>query len=627
MEVLKEITNNTDTSKVTVFTGRCGIGKSSTIKAFMNYITYDSQFAPRASPTGLIVVTDSIERLSDYYKSDGVRMKWGVDYYSSHNKTCTLISSDNKEKTMQEQLIESIYKPVVLISSQKYFLMDNEQREILFSFKQPNPNHNIEDESSPLYISVPRELLIFDEKPYFTQVKEITVTNLERCSAALFNGINNDDPDKDWILSEYYSFRNRIIKVLQDKEKTENKKDRFYWKDVSSNITKNDDAFFNILFKHKNSINNEYQYALSDLLSFKQLMNEGGIFISQKKSNGQDYRTYFQILIDNRDYFYLGLDKVKVFVFDATAKIDPDYKRDYIDVLEASKYNIELKLNIMHVDVNTSRNIFKKNEDYTIQITNAIMDSIKTNNKSLSDNILIATYKEIEDKFQSGKYITGHFGDLKGVNTFSNIKIMSHVGLNRFSDTHYLMTYLSLYTDEYNKLKSLDEQESRRFIHNLTRMQKGLFINANINEIMLKTIFVDFEQNIFRTAIRDFRNNDRVFVWTYWSNQLYEELNYMIDERYKIYGAICEYIDTPLSIKKIKTINRKAAYDKLKTNPQKILEWCNNHKGEVINIMEMLKDENVFMSYDEFKQAKRNLLVSEIFCEKNRIKNGIYKIA
>lgn len=61
------------------------------------------------------------------------------------------------------------------------------------------------------------------------------------------------------------------------------------------------------------------------------------------------------LLIDNREYFYLGEDK-KFFVFDATADIDPRYDLDYVELIDGERYNKPLDLLITNVNVSTSKN-------------------------------------------------------------------------------------------------------------------------------------------------------------------------------------------------------------------------------------------------------------------------------
>lgn len=140
--------------------------------------------------------------------------------------------------------------------------------------------------------------------------------------------------DKDWLIQEYHAFRDKMTSLLREKEKTSSNVDRFYWRDhYTSNITSNDERFFELLEKYKKPICKQYVNAITDFNIFKSIMIDGAFFTTTKNARLQDYETYFQIFKDNKNKFYLGENKVKCFVFDATADVDPDYHLDYVNKL------------------------------------------------------------------------------------------------------------------------------------------------------------------------------------------------------------------------------------------------------------------------------------------------------
>ena len=56
---------NHDTQKVSCLAGRCGIGKSTFIKALIHYCMSTDLYGNKKEPVGLVVITDSIRRIED----------------------------------------------------------------------------------------------------------------------------------------------------------------------------------------------------------------------------------------------------------------------------------------------------------------------------------------------------------------------------------------------------------------------------------------------------------------------------------------------------------------------------------------------------------------------------------
>lgn len=619
-DVFNLVMNNADTSHVTAIAARCGIGKSKIIQSLISYCTQNINFDFRYRDCiGMVIVTDSLERL-DGYQEDAKNIEasiWGITDYKKHSQHCAYISSTD-EKPIVDQLIASRYKPIVLITTQRYFSMNDEQREMLFSFQLDKDKKN----------RMRREIVIFDEKPYFFDTKNLTIKNFALCSAALQDGIPCDDTNKDWILHEYWSYRDKMENLLRDKEKRKENVDRFYWKDVNTkNLTSNDNRFFDLIQKHKKSICKIYQDAFTDLQCFKSLMTDGGFFVTQKKQRQQDYQTYFEIYQDNREKFYLGQDKAKFFILDATADIDPDYQCDYVDVIDFSHYNIGLNLKIVQLDVNTSKSQLANHNVDASNIITAICQTIKEHNKFGFGGMLVATYSDIEENFKSNNIRTGHFGNLKGSNSYIDIPKMAHVGLNRYSDFAYFIKYISKHPQTLKQMKSMNEAESRKFIKNMIKLDRGLFVNKDMNEIMLRSILADFEQNIFRTAIRNYNNNKSVCVWTYWNCNTYDALNQMIEDRYSKYGATVEFMGVPFKVEKLKISKRKPAKQKEMTNPQKILDWYNKQpKGREFKISNMLSE--ISLDNKQYQKAKdNNSVIKNIFDKCRTEKQGYYKVS
>ncbi|MCL1806770.1 MAG: hypothetical protein FWG31_03605 [Oscillospiraceae bacterium] len=614
-DTFQMLVNDRDTSIITVFPARCGVGKSTAIKAMINYcVKHDNLKYRYKESVGLVIITDQLKRLKEYQCAP---KNTEYDYSQiQHESFCTYITSKDETKTAGELLTISQYTPIVLLSTQRYFALSDHQRARLFEYRIGNNKRSTKHS---------RRIVIFDEKPYFYSTKILEVSNLNDVSTALQKGIPSDDKNKDWIMKEYGSFRSKMANELLIKEKTDKSEDIFYWRDPNSqSVTTNDARFYEIVNSYKNELSKIRQSAFVDLLDFKKLMEEGGFFLTKRKGKGQDYGTWFELFQDNRDKFYLGEGKAKFFVFDASADTDPDYDVDYVKMINCTQYNVSIPLTIRQHDVNTSKShiVSNQQEDFTI---NAIKQDMQDRTPD-SHSVLVATYMKSKKHFTDRNLKVMHFGNTKGLNCFASILHMAHVGLNRSHHFNYFITWLSKHPVQMELLKHLGEEKSRQYIADFTKQIKGLFESEELNEIMFKSILVDFEQNIFRTAIRDYRNTKKVELHTYWNCDVFSKLNRLIRKRYEPYGVEIQYMGVPQAVAQAKVKNRKPKNGE-QTVPQKILEWRDQQeKGKVFKLSEMLNELNI--DNNAFKGAVRtNQTIRNIFSTSRTDKQGYYKIA
>lgn len=133
---LESILHNRNTNKVTCFGARCGIGKSTMIHTLMHSCIANFRYEGRDVPQGLIVITDSIKRLEELSSSnkDLAKKYWGeyfrdlgIEYhYEDFERNTIVLKSDEPFK---KQMISQRYKPIVLLSTQRYFMLSKNTRE------------------------------------------------------------------------------------------------------------------------------------------------------------------------------------------------------------------------------------------------------------------------------------------------------------------------------------------------------------------------------------------------------------------------------------------------------------------------------------------------------------------
>lgn len=627
-DTFENIKNNRDTSKVTCFSTRCGIGKSTFIHTFMYCCIVDDYWNRqnvRHEPQGLVVVTDSIKRLEELSSNvkdiENARNEWGEifeewgidDDYKKFEKSVIVLKSD---EPFVDQLIKQRYKPIVLLSTQRYFMMTDDIREQLFSFTYNKETYK-------------RDIVIFDECPQFSEAVKISSWNLTQIEYALYEGLSDEVKDKKFVTDEFRTFKNRLIDQMDEKEKLSKESNVIiYWKDDRyTTITPNDELFFKVISENIGSLTAKYNSFMKDMQCLKEIAKNGAIFNSVKKKHG-NYERNFVIVRDNRDSFYLNEDK-KFFVFDATADIDPRYDLDYVEVISGEKYNQPLNMSITNVNISSSKNVLCKGNSKAIATTNAIINYIEKKLRQgikCSRDILIVVYSDLYKKFLKNFQYVGYFGNLKGFNDYKDLHNMAHVGMNRFPNMAYFYIYCGCHMEEYQKLRSMTEEESLKFFNSLSKNHNEEYQQI-INSVMLGCMLTDFEQNIFRLAIRNYKNKKHVQIWTFYNRDdaLYSNLTKMIEDRYSKYGVKIEMEDTPEELQKAKTESRNPANGKEKTNPQKILNWIENLKpGTEYKIKTLLEETG--LTDKQFQKVKsRNKTIKDIFEKDKTSKKGYYK--
>lgn len=621
------VTQNRDSNKVTCFSPRCGIGKSTFIHTFMHCCIGDYLYGRRHEPQGLVVITDSIKRLEELSNSNKdmieaekfwgeIYMEWGINHhYKEFEKNVIVLKSNEPFK---EQLIKQHYRPIVLLSTQRYFMLTDSVREQLFSFTYDGK-------------SMKRDIVIFDECPQFAETITINSVNLTKIESALYEGLSDEVTDKEFVIREYKAFKDRLLDQMDEKEKlVKDSNVMIYWRDERySSITPNDTLLFKVLSENMEALTKQYNCIMKDMLCLQEIAKNGAIFSSVKKKHG-NYERCFVLVKDNREYFYLGDDK-KFFVFDATADIDPRYDVDYTEIVSGEKYNKQLNMQITNVKISTSKNVLCKGGKNSNKNINTIIDYLQKKLKhgvGKQREILIVVYSDLIKRFMKEFNNIAYFGNLKGFNDYKDFYKMAHVGMNRFPNMAYFYIYCGCHMEIYRELMELSEEESLKFFDALSKNHNKEY-EYIITQVMLRCMLADFEQNIFRLAIRNYTNTENVHIWTFYNTEdtLYAELSAMIEKRYKPYGAVFEYEDTPEQLKVEKVKDRKPPNGKQMTNAQKIISWREQLlPGAEYKVQTLLKETG--LTDKQFQKAKSNNEVLAKLLETDKTdKKGYYKVS
>lgn len=563
------ISSDRDEDRITVFSARCGLGKSTFLQIFIKtWLTENTDH-------GLIIVTDNLQRLKSF-KDCGADER--IAYLTAENKATETI----RQKRC----------PVLLMSTQRFAQSEN-----MDAFLEYKTNGK----------TFKRDTIIFDETPYFLQTGEIRIEELNLLHTALNDGIsdNCNPQDKAWVISQYDTFREYMIQKIDCLENQRKKTTYLFWQDFTRDrITENDEKFFSIIEKHMPEIKAKYQTTEKVLSNLSYLMQYGGIFRANKAIDSDDYSKGFIICEDVHDKYLIN--GVKTFVFDASANTSELYPYDaeWLTVHDCNEFTVSLDwLHIHLLDVNTTRNALFNKPDRKMKL-DAIKGYISRLNLDMNDSALV-TYKQLaEDETFSDigfdEKNTMYFGNVKGSNAHMEKHKYIQVGYNRMSGINYINLFLTNNEDFGMNIRrtALKMEDSIRDFDKLLQ-------NDLIDGYMSAEICADIIQNLYRTKARDITNTDRVDAYLLMKKT--DNLLLELQDAFGSYGAkiTVEPIDE-LQIAKIRERNSE-------TNAKKILRWIDNQpKGKTFKVAEMLCD--IGITQKQFNKIKeKNSALKQLF--------------
>lgn len=556
IEFAKELTNKIfnleDDGVIEVNYNRCGMGKSTILKAILNQLVNNYCYLGKLSRDevldnyGAIVITDRLDRLEDISRYKGLEDRC---YFMKYDKTDENTIYKNYRLEFEEQLKEQWKYPIVLISTQKYFKMKDSERNLLYKWKNGNRKIKFCDEKQPII-----SMEIIDEK-YFRNIW----VELE----ALPKG-----EDKNYLL-EYWK---RIYEWIDGLREAYTEYDINWVCGAGEDIILNkatDKKFFDKLKEYAST------KIYDSIEKLKEINKDGCLFISSSEKD-QDNSRQFILIRDNTDKF--DIEKCKTIIFDATAYYDIDYtisdKYKIFKFDDSKESDIELH----HIKVPTSQRRLKSSISQIENISKYI--------NTLGDKIFIATYGKKSGLFQKfnsllkSEYVA-YFGDIKGKNDWNDFNSMAHIGLNRKSNYVYLITYIALtkVNKKWNEIQDVDKTYTH--IDSLLENKEGIFTLEKMRLIMESDLVVDSVQNIMRIKCRHFNNTDMCKVYILCSSN---------------YSAVVEKIRIVIGAKKLEYVpdtfgqakeQNTSKKDGTKTANQKFKTWFDKWNGDKVEIKEI----------------------------------------
>lgn len=592
--------NDTKPDKVNIYPARCGMGKSVMIKALLDNLVNNYRFIGQATREqqielyGAIVITDIIERLEEIKDTEGLQDRCYLFQGVSEEEI-----EANCVKEFKEKIYEQFKYPILLISTQRYFKMSKEEREFMYTWAKGK-----------------REVAFIDEKPILTSEDVVDERFLSEIKVSLHNCLEGED--KNYLLDTFEKIYSDLDYIRKNYS---SQYDTMWVKKSKETLLINSDAdkkFFSVLE------NNVSRYIFEKVKVIHRIYSEGCLFVN-KKDKDQDNTRQFIVLNDNSDKF--DIDKCKYHILDATSYFDIDYtiKKDLFKYIEIDDKKEKSDINIHHIPFSASQRTFKNKPE-------AIEATCKWINNTCGEDVFVSTYGKKKGLYQ--KFINelntkevAYYGAIKGKNNWKDKSCMVHIGFNRQADTVYLLTYL--YIDKKRKHKFNWNEESDEKIKekidillevHSEGLEKGMFKDILMSNIMRSKIVVDSEQNIMRIKCRHFSNEDICNVFII-AGKTYINYVKMLCERL---NATYMYYDTlPIEFEEYKILNRETE-DNRETIPQKILNWINNTwNGEEIRTKSMLAE--IGISQKQFDKARENNTGLTDILRKHMIKRGVYK--
>lgn len=587
----------------TVIPVRCGIGKTVCIQAFLS--TLDSM---HINNIGVIVITDSLDRLKTLSKGEHIN-SWCDESESYAHKSAYIRSrSDDGEilPPMKKQLSFARYKQFVFVSSQKIKDLDDSELQDLLTY-----HYNDED--------IKRTYMFYDETPIVFETIKITRKEINDIATALAEGIPTSERHRDFVLNSYEKLRRIIIDDFlsfdihsQKTLNNVNTRDYFVKHFNLKQMTNDDELFFSVIKKYRDHIdsNKSLKSKSYEMLYYLKEIITNGAIVQACKSTKNDLDKYDLSMFYLKDNMKSLTQDIQTFVFDATAMNEPIYKHKSFMIAYNLNFQPTKPLNVCNIDISVNRTN-TKNRVLLDALTYDVKERLN------GEAALLICYKNIEDYFK-GICQTAHFGNVKGLNEWSELDNIVQIGLNRQDPFSYLMTFYFLHRNRYNDLLALDEELSRNEIAYRLSDDFGIFENDPIQKIFISKATADIEQNLFRCSLRDFNSTTTANLYLYCNRKYFPDIADYFKETWgaDIIEDNSEIFDT------MKQENRKPNKGSL---PEKIYSYIIEMNFDTEYTTKDLLS-HFGITNKQFQKAKNNDMLKALF-EHDYISKGKYKRA
>ena len=497
--------------KVSVLSIPCGSGKSTALTRLI------SEVLARNDGEGLIIVTDSVDRMKEYWKSDTRNPAFDdvlLSFIKRHEKQVAVMNRDNYESMRKQQW----HKPVVVLTTQRYFSWTPERVKDLLRWEGGT-----------------RPLIIFDEAPYLSVERDVTAATINKVAAALRMGIEaTDDASREAKERAIIFWEDLRAKLLSKMDELEYMPDLQY-ACIAGDETDGLDAFLAYVHENRSKLDTDKDRIVDMVEDVVRLLREWGVYSHRGSAQSGQYESKYTVYVDHRD-LVTGLD-AKVIVLDGTATVSPMYDEDYVYMNPTRDFIRSLAyLTIRICDVPTGESELRGNAGETAKMIRGYLAYAT----GVDHDLVIFSSKKMEDSFRAAgfdKEHTGHFNNIKGLNSYSRAVNIAQVGLNRKPPIEYLTLDLARNDDVREQL--IADTAAEGYIAAMDKAREALDYSR---ETMTRHVLADMEQNMYRGVIRNAANTKPYTYYVFIAHDQYQRLIEMIRERYEPLGATVEFV-------------------------------------------------------------------------------------
>lgn len=497
--------------KVSVLSIPCGSGKSTALTRLIGEVL------ERNNGEGLIIVTDSVDRMKEYWKADTRNPAFDdalLNFIKWHKEQVAVMNSENYDSMRRQQW----HKPVVVLTTQRYFGWTQERVKDLLRWEGGT-----------------RPLIIFDEAPYLSVERDVTAATINKVAAALRMGIEaTDDASreaKEWAISFWEDIREKLLAQMDELEYMPD----LQYACIAGAETDGLDAFLTYVHENRSKLDTDKDRIVDMVEDVARLLMDWGVYSHRNSAQSGLYESKYTVHVDHRD-LVTGLD-AKVIVLDGTATVSPMYDEDYVYMSSTRDFIRSLAyLTIRICDMPTGESELRGNAGETAKMIRSYL----AHATNVDRNLVVFSSKKMEEAFRAAgfdKEHTGHFNNIKGLNSYSRAVNIAQVGLNRKPPIEYLTLDLARNAEVREQL--IADTAAEGYIAAMNKAREALDYDR---ETMTRHVLADMEQNMYRGVIRNAANTKPYTYYVFFEHEHYQQMIAAIKERYEPQGATVELV-------------------------------------------------------------------------------------